>query len=357
MTMQFSASDPAESEWPQEELESVSRCPVCQHAERTVRFTDLTDRVFFCAPGKWTLYLCDSCGAGYLDPRPTPESISQAYAKYYTHAESDVHTWYQQKLSFKFRMKRELYNGYLNAAFGYRLKPAISLGKYIIPCSAVQKWRAEVDVRHLALPAGGGCVLDVGCGNGEFLIRMKSYGWQVHGVDFDPVAVESAKSIGIDARLGTLEQAEFKPASYDAVTLSHVIEHLHDPVGTMRQCFEVLKPGGTLWIATPNIESSGCQSYGSDWRGLEPPRHLTLFTVKSLKLAAELAGFEFKAIYGSPESKYFYMQSTAISQGKDPYSNIPISREVAAQLCEQDRCALRDARTSDIITLIARRPA
>ena len=258
--------------------------------------------------------------------------------------------------TIKARQKRALYNGYLNARYGYRLRPSNFLGSLLIPQSPFHQYYADHEVRYLAQPKEGGRVLDVGCGNGEFLVRMKAYGWDVAGVDFDSAAVESAKRIGMDVRLGTLEQVDFRPDSFDAITLNHVIEHLHDPVETLRQCRRVLKPGGTVWINTPNVQSWGSERYGANWRGLEPPRHLTIFTPGALRLACERAGFEVTATHGSPESVFFYEQSTAISEGRDPYSYTAIPPELNSELRLQDLRSMRDPDVSDIIAVVGKRP-
>src|SRR5205823_2865868 len=142
------------------QLEAVPRCPVCDRAGRTIRFTDLTDRVFFCAPGTWALFSCDFCGAGYMDPRPTPESIGRAYAVYYTHAAGATDAAPGSAMGMKARLKRALYNGYFNARYGYHLKPSLFLGSLAIPWSPVQQYYANLEIRHLSLPADGGRVLD-----------------------------------------------------------------------------------------------------------------------------------------------------------------------------------------------------
>ena len=61
------------------------------------------------------------------------------------------------------------------------------------------------------------------------------------------------------------------------MTLNHVVEHLHDPAGVLRRIAAILRPGGTLWIATPNLHALGHRRYGPDWLALDPPRHLVLF--------------------------------------------------------------------------------
>src|SRR5947209_19363586 len=71
--------------WPEWGLESCAACPVCEGTARTTWATGLEDRVFGCAPGTWTVCLCGDCGSAYLDPRPTRDTVGEAYRDYYTH--------------------------------------------------------------------------------------------------------------------------------------------------------------------------------------------------------------------------------------------------------------------------------
>ncbi|HEX4349274.1 MAG TPA: class I SAM-dependent methyltransferase, partial [Verrucomicrobiae bacterium] len=80
-------------------------------------------------------------------------------------------------------------------------------------------------------------------------------------------------------------------AHFDAITMTHVIEHLHDPMDTLRRCWKLLKPGGQITVTTPNLNSRGHQIFGADWLALDPPRHLILFTEASLRMAMENCGF------------------------------------------------------------------
>jgi SAM-dependent methyltransferase len=132
--------------------------------------------------------------------------------------------------------------------------------------------------------------LDVGCGSGDFLLRMRGRGWEVLGVEPDPVAAAAARRSDLDVRDGMLADAAFADDTFDAIVLSHVIEHVHDPIALLRECHRVLRPGGVLVMMTPNLSSVGHRRFGADWRGLEPPRHLHVFSVEALAACVQRVG-------------------------------------------------------------------
>jgi SAM-dependent methyltransferase len=137
----------------------------------------------------------------------------------------------------------------------------------------------------------GGRVLDVGCGNGSYLLRMADLGWETVGVDPDAAAVSVARARGLTAIQGTVESAELLPASFDAVTLVHVAEHLPDPIRTFQRCRQLLRPGGRLIVIVPNSVGRGSQNFGSAWIGWDAPRHLFHFSTRTLTRCCEKAGF------------------------------------------------------------------
>ena len=227
---------------------------------------------------------CRECRAAYLDPRPSPQTIELAYRSYYTHGAATPPPPVG-------RIRQALANDYRRARWGYVQGPAITGGRLIPRLAPSRAAIVDREVRHLhATP--GGRLLDVGCGSGGFLLAMAALGWRVEGIDPDPAAVAGAREAGLRVTQGTL--ADLDPSehacAFNAVTLSHVIEHLHDPTGDLRRVNAVLRPGGLLWIATPNLEALGLRRFGRDWRGLEPPRHLVLFTRASLERLVRRAG-------------------------------------------------------------------
>lgn len=142
----------------------------------------------------------------------------------------------------------------------------------------------------------GGRLLEVGCGSGAMLELMNRLGWDAEGIDFDPKAVTAARSRGLKVALGSLEQQGYASESFDAITTSHLIEHVPNPSTLVEKTLELLKPGGRLVVVTPNTASMGSKIFGRTWRGLEPPRHLHIFTRQSLRRLACSAGFEIEKL-------------------------------------------------------------
>jgi SAM-dependent methyltransferase len=138
----------------------------------------------------------------------------------------------------------------------------------------------------------GGRLLELGCGAGAMLKLMQDLGWEVEGVDFDASAVARARAKGLKVHLGTLSDKRFPSGTFDAVVGSHFIEHVQEPAETLNECHRVLKPGGTLVLITPNADGWGRRFYGRDWRGLEPPRHLYIFTLSALAVICRRAGLD-----------------------------------------------------------------
>ena len=270
----------------------VTPCPTCVlcGGEGEIIHHHLQDQMFE-VPGTWNVKRCTNrqCLLLWLDPMPMREDLGKAYARYYTHVSSGRVGNPGMLQQIVKALKRE----YLTAGYNYKFGSTSSLmpfGERLLQMFPL--WRAEADgeVRFLkAVPRGR--LLDVGCGSGDWLVSMRELGWEVTGVDFDENAARVGRQKGLTVNCGALEQQKFASDSFDAVTLNHVIEHVPDPVGTLRECIRILKPGGQLVVFTPNGLSLGHQIYKEHWRGLEPPRHLHIFSRQSLHRALGLSGF------------------------------------------------------------------
>jgi 2-polyprenyl-3-methyl-5-hydroxy-6-metoxy-1,4-benzoquinol methylase len=304
--------------WPAEGLESVPACPACRRTHRETLYTDLVDKVFCSAPGRWTLYHCLGCGSAYLDPRPTQEFIHLAYRTYYTHQPDEPCTPVEA-LSMVRRFRHTLANGYTNSRYGTSFAPASRLGIAVGWLLPALRRRHDQQFRYLPRPVPGWRVLDVGSGNGSFLESAMSAGWQVSGFDTDETAAANAKARGLNVRRGGFETYADEPESFDAITLNHVIEHVHDPAAVLRGVVGLLKPGGTLYLATPNIESLGLHLFGPNWRGLEPPRHLVIFSRGSLlQLMKEVGLEDFRFMTCSNACPGMFAASLSLKNGKHP---------------------------------------
>jgi SAM-dependent methyltransferase len=219
---------------------------------------------------------------------PMAEDLGKAYpAAYYTHAS-------EPDKSLLGRLFSAMGNGYLRRRLGYirgvgpRWHRYLGLLAWLYPAAEPE---FGVTAMYMPAPRDGARLLDVGCGSGEALSKMRRLGWDVEGVDVDPMAVETARAKGLEVRLGDLPSQRYPDNWFDAIYLSHVIEHVHDPVGLLRECRRILKVGGRLVAITPNVDSWGHRLFGHAWEPLDPPRHLLLFrrqTLEQVAIAAEL---------------------------------------------------------------------
>ena len=288
------------------------RCEVCGQ-EGHLLYRDQHDRLFH-ATGAWSTYRCASasCDAVWLNPAPLVEDLPLAYEAYYTHQA-------QQRGSRPSRAKAAwhwLKAGYLGLKYGYGAadvgpaQRAIGGLLYLLP---LRRAGVDEEVRQLKARPGG-LLLDVGCGSGDWLLRMQELGWAVQGLDFDEAAVQTARSRGLTIRSGGLQAQQYATASFDVVTLNHVIEHLPDALATLTECRRILRPGGVLVLYTPNSTSLGHAVFRSNWRGLEPPRHLNIFGPRSIVTLLRQAGFEDCQVT-TANSEFYWKQSLALFLG------------------------------------------
>jgi SAM-dependent methyltransferase len=142
-----------------------------------------------------------------------------------------------------------------------------------------------------------GAILDVGCGRGGFLARMRAAGWTVAGLERPgSVYAEAWERHGFPVRIGAWDDAEFPECSFDVVTFWHVFEHLPSPGRALEKASRVLKPGGVLVIAVPDIAGLQARLFKADWFHLDVPRHLVHFSLDTLSALLHRQGFAVIAI-------------------------------------------------------------
>lgn len=296
---------------------------------------------------------CCDCGSAYLDPRPSETTIGLAYAQYYTHVGSSKPVW----LSSSTRPGARLpywRNGYLKRRFpGLRNLRSSRLGGLLFHLFPNTRAFAERDVRHLPAPTPNSRLLDIGCGDGNFLKIANELGYAAEGLEFDAQAVAAARRSGLNVHHGGLPQTGLATGEWDVITLSQVIEHVHDPLASLREMARLLRSDGTLWLATPNVDAPGHTRFGPHWRGLEPPRHLALFSSHALRRCLEQAGFEdIRFRRQGPVSAWFYRASRKIA-GADGHATASRGERFAAAW--NDLRALLWPTTGEELIVTARR--
>jgi 2-polyprenyl-3-methyl-5-hydroxy-6-metoxy-1,4-benzoquinol methylase len=161
----------------------------------------------------------------------------------------------------------------------------------------VVRWcrRRRADTMCRVIPRGR--ALDIGCGRGLILNALRARGWTVAGVELHEAAARHAREVlGLDVTVGPYRADRFPPEAFDAVILWHVLEHLADPVGVVRGLARLLRPGGLVAIAVPNIESWQARLTRGHWVHLDLPRHYSHFSEAWLRTVLDAAGFRVIAV-------------------------------------------------------------
>lgn len=157
---------------------------------------------------------------------------------------------------------------------------------------AVRK-RTLAGKRKLIVSATGlkqGHLLDVGSGTGAFVQEMKTHGWQVTGLEPDEDARQVAAS-DYGVQLEDINQFyQLPPASFNAITLWHVLEHVHELHPYVQQLRHLLTEKGRLFIAVPNYTSNDARVYKENWAAFDVPRHLYHFSPASMQTLMQKNG-------------------------------------------------------------------
>jgi len=136
--------------------------------------------------------------------------------------------------------------------------------------------------------------LDIGAGTGAFVQYMNQRGWTSEGIEPDARARERAKEYHQTELLPVEAFESLAPGSFDAISMWHVLEHVHDLYPYLHQIKNLLKPGGLVFIAVPNYTSYDAEKYGSAWAAYDVPRHLYHFSPASMKWLLKAVGMVLK---------------------------------------------------------------
>ena len=259
-------------------------CPICGHTSITT-FPGVQD--FSVSKEIFSLNTCSSCSFLFTTNPPDKSSIGKYYQSdaYISHTDGK--------------------KGFIEQVYQLVRKRTVS-GKRKLVEDAVNKKR--------------GTILDYGCGTGAFLHEMNSFGWSINGIEPDAGARAKAEkttssTIFLPDQLSVLESGLF-----DAVTMWHVLEHVHDLDWTIQQVKRVLNPSGKFFIAVPNNDAFDANYYGKFWAAYDVPRHLYHFTPATMKVLMGKHGLniiETKTMWF--DSFYVSMLSEKYKTGKMRY--------------------------------------
>jgi SAM-dependent methyltransferase len=203
----------------------------------------------------WPLHLCSECGLVRLGRLP---AVGEAYpAEYYGKADKK----------------------FLPIFEGLSHRPPVLL-------ETAERLAHESATRERRGPD----VLDVGCGRGYFLKRLRKAGWSCAGIDIPSSPIPQSED-GMDCRSGDASSLPWPARSFDLVVINHVLEHVADPWLACREAARVLRDGGILYVGVPNFGSWQSQVFGGAWFPLEIPRHLFHFTPDTLSMVVSASGF------------------------------------------------------------------
>jgi glycosyltransferase involved in cell wall biosynthesis/2-polyprenyl-3-methyl-5-hydroxy-6-metoxy-1,4-benzoquinol methylase len=225
---------------------AIKTCQVCKSARIYYLFSTCDCRVV----------RCDDCGLVFLNPQPSDEELARIYRA------------------------------------GYFLGSDTETGREAV--SEIKQATARLYLAEIRRYSGlkKGRLLEVGCGDGDFLVAAEGAGWQVTGVEYSPAACERAQQRLKKGEVhnGELHQAKLSAEQYDLCVLSDVIQHIRDPLAFLHEIHRVLKPGGTLFIATPSINSWSARFMKQKWMEFKA-EHLTYFDRQTLQTALAKSGF------------------------------------------------------------------
>lgn len=266
-------------------LETVP-CLLCGSTQHSLYIQD-AEELYNGTKEKFNVVRCDECGLVYTNPRPTATSISFFYpdsAGYY------IPVRQQSSTGGMDRMRSQLLHRHL----GYPLPPhATDISAPLLAAMWVL-FRRQIFRQHIPPFIPGGKLLDIGASWGCYMAQMRDLGWEVHGVELNPAAVEHGRSqLGLDRlQQGFLDSVDLEEGTFDVVRMGMVLEHMHDPLATLRRVATLLRPGGRLLLSVPDITGLEARLYGRHAYTLQVPQHLVHFSPRTLSTMLRKAGFK-----------------------------------------------------------------
>jgi len=255
-----------------------TNCPLCKHELKKVFST----KDYLVSGKNFGIMECSNCRLRLTNPFPGKNTIGDYY-------ESDDYISHTDKSKSLFDL---VYN--------------------LVRSTMLARKRNLVEK---AVGKKSGTIMDIGCGAGHFLNKMKESGWDVSGVDASPKAralVNNQFGISVVSPDEWLNSHE----KYDVITCWHSLEHVHEPWVYLGKIRAQLNHDGVLIVALPNYESTDAKKYGADWAAYDTPRHLYHFTSSSLEKMMFANEFLINEIYRMPYDAFYVSILSAQHMGR-----------------------------------------
>ena len=256
-----------------------SHCPVCKTGSIAEIFSAKDNTVSHKIFAVWQ---CNACTARFTQDVPEQDAIGAYYASENYISHSDTKEGFINKLYHAVRRKTL--------------------------ASKMQLIQTETGKQQ-------GNILDVGCGTGAFLHTMQGAGWKVTGLEPDETARAKAGSLYQVNTLPSPEIFNLAAGSFDAITMWHVLEHVHQLHEYVTQLKKLLTEKGKLFIAVPNYTSKDAQAYKENWAAYDVPRHLYHFSPQSMKILMKMHGLQVNKM------KPMWFDSFYVSMLSEEYKN------------------------------------
>lgn len=237
----------------------VAECPVCGSRGSIQPFVQAEDH-HYGIKGTFSLGRCRECSLVVLDPMPTEEELGSLYPEtYYSYQD-----FFEPKAGLKDLFRKLTF--------------------------------VTIGTRDPAYPKPGR-MLDLGCGSGKFLYKMRAKGWETHGVEISRSAAElGRKAANLDIFPGTLHEARFPDDHFDYIRSNHSFEHILNPNETLQELRRILKPDGKLLIAVPNVDGWVARFFKRFWWLLGAPVHPFNYSPRTLPRMLEKNGFRIEKL-------------------------------------------------------------
>jgi 2-polyprenyl-3-methyl-5-hydroxy-6-metoxy-1,4-benzoquinol methylase len=224
-----------------------THCPVCSSDKIS---PVLKAKDYTVTHQDFMVWHCDNCTARFTQDVPEQNIIGAFYqsANYISHTDNK--------------------KGLVNTLYHLVRKRTLNAKKKLI-------------ISELGINKGE--ILDIGCGTGAFLNIMNASGWGITGLEPDETARKKAAALYNINPQSSEKLFELKPASYNAITLWHVLEHVHELHPYVKQIANLLTPNGKIFIAVPNYTSKDADTYSAYWAAYDVPRHLYHFSPAAIE--------------------------------------------------------------------------